>query len=159
MANEQEVKKALSRLMSAFAIYNKDPEAIRSFTRIVCEKLTPFPAFIVDRAVEKIIETQPYMPKISEMLSACFGERDNEMRRIGNKLADFKADWYADVIHPLKEWEELRDEYLKVGARTSAAYVMEGYKAYCKKHEPASPEKMQEIKEKLIKLRAQLEEK
>jgi len=153
MATESEVKKALTRLIDAFAIYNKDPEAIRAFTRIVCEKLSPFPVFIVDRAIEKIIDEFTFMPKIAEMLSACWHERDNAMGIVYNKVQDFKGDWHANKIHDKAEWEALRDEYLKLNAPKSAAGVMDEYQHYSKPgiHMP------EEVKKKIDGLLAGLE--
>ena len=152
MATESEVKKALSRLMSAFSIFNKDPEAIMAFTRLVCEKLSPFPAFIVDRAVEKIIDTYTFMPKIAEMMSACWSERDKAMNVIYNKVMDFKGDWMDGKIHTKAEWEEQRDEYLKMGATESAAGVMDAYKNYSHIGVPMPEETKKKIDGLLAKL-------
>ena len=155
MATEKEIIKALARLMDCFTIYNKDPEAIKAFTRIVVEKLDQFPAFIIDRAVEKIIETFTFMPKIAEMMAACYGVRDEAMRTIINKQQDFKADWYANKIHAVGEWETLRDEFLKLNSPTSAAYVMADFEHYGKPYVPVSPEKIAEAKKKLAGLSEQ----
>lgn len=155
MANETEIKKALTRLMDAFTIYNKDPEAVKAFTRIVVEKLSQFPAFIIDRAVEKIIETQTFMPKIAEMMTACYQQRDQAMSAVYNKVLDFKGDWYSNKIHTLEEWETLRDEYLKLNAHASAAHVMQEYEHYGHECRRASPEQIAEGKKKLAKLAEQ----
>jgi hypothetical protein len=157
MATEQEIKKSLTRLMDAFTIYNKDPEVVKAFTRIVVEKLGQFPVIILDAAVEKIIDTFTFMPKIAEMLSACYSQRDEMMRPLNNKFQTFKDDFNnVHEIHSLEEWEELRDDFLRLDAKTSAVNVMESYDHYSKKGAPISPEMFAEGKKKMDALFSKL---
>ena len=83
MATEREIKDSTSRLIKAFNLH-PDPEAFSGFMEIVVEKMKPFPAVIVRRGVEQIIETNSFFPKISELMRACWKERDDEMQRLNN---------------------------------------------------------------------------
>ena len=152
MSIEKEIRSSVNRLMDAFSTFKPDPDAMKGFTNIVVEKLSQFPAFIIGRAVEKLIETQQFFPKINEMMAACYGERDDVMRVIANKHQDFKDDWRTGKIHTRQEWESLRDRYLKVGCPTSAAYVMESFEDYKNPCGRIKPEQWAEYKKKMATL-------
>ena len=149
MASEKLVKESVLRLVKAFNLYKPDPEAVRGFMEIVVDKLTPFPDMVVTRAIEHVIETQDFFPKISELMRACWKERDDEMNRLNNRLQNFKDDWRVDVIHPKSEWELLRDDYKKM---YSSVDVMDYYKDYGHVVKRVSKEQIAEAKMRIDKI-------
>lgn len=150
MANAVEIKKSINRLLNAYHTFKPDQEALKGFMEIVVEKLSPFPSFIIARAVEKIIETSQYFPRINELMCACFQERDSDMAELNNTLQSFKDDWYMDKLHTESEWKALEREYLKLGSKTTAAYVMSEYAHYGKPIKPVSKEQIDAGRKKLL---------
>lgn len=157
MATKQEISTSVLRLTKAFSGFKPDPEALKGFMEIVVEKLTPFPAFIIQRAVEKIIETSQYFPRISEMLCACYQERDNDMAELNNTLQSYKDDWYVDKIHSAEEWKALENGYLKLGSKTSAAYAVSVYEKYGTPAKRPTPEQIAKGKKQINKVLESME--
>lgn len=152
MATKIEIQKAVTRLMKAFTAFRPDPEDMKGFMELVYEKFLQFPGYIVDRAVERIIETGEYFPRISEMLSNCYQERDKEANELWSRWQNLKGDWYGHKLHSLETWQKLAADYKKLGSHLSATAVMDDYKKYCKPYKPISAEKIAEAKRILAKL-------
>ena len=149
MASEKLIKESVLRLVKAFNLFKPDPEAVKGFMEIVVEKLKPFPDVIVQRGVERIIESQSFFPKINELMQSCFIERDLEMNRLNNRLQNFKDDWRSDIIHPKSEWELLRDDYKKM---YSSVDVMDYFKDYGHVVKRVSKEQIAEAKMRIDKI-------
>lgn len=152
MADKKDIQKAVARMMKAFTAFRPDPDDMKDFMELVYEKLSPFPPLVIDKAVEKIIETEIYFPRIAEMLAHCYQARDVASAELWNRYQSLKSDWYGDVIHPREVWQKVADDYKAVGFYSNAQAVMDDYKKYGKKCEPISAEQVEEARKKLAKI-------
>jgi hypothetical protein len=159
MATKKEITESVMRLTKAFTAFKPDPEDMKGFMELVYEKLSGFHASIIQQAVEEIIETEIYFPRIAEMIARCCRITDKITTALVDREQSLKLDWYGDKIHPKETWQKLADEYQKYGWTTAAINVMDEYKNYGKLCEPITPEQIEQARERVKGLTEKMEAK
>jgi hypothetical protein len=159
MATKHEIQKAVMRLSQAFTAFKPDPEDMKGFMELVYEKLANFPTLVINEAVEQIIETENYFPRIAEMITACIRVLDKHTYRLSERHTSLKLDWHGDKIHPIETWQKLANEYKKIGWTNTAAAVMDDYKEYGKLCRRVTPEQIEQARQRISGVKENMEAK
>ena len=159
MATKQEIQASVKRLMQAFTAFKPDPEDMKGFMELVHEKLSKYTAFVILKAVDEIIETDNYFPRIAEMIARCEGVVLRERNRLHSVLVSYESDWYWDKLHSRGEWERLAGEFERIGYTAMAANVRERMNGYLVKMEKITSEQREQLMERVKGVREKMEAK